>query len=605
MVISLVIISLFLFYYAFIHKSLNIPFSINKNIIKYNFPKSIILSRKIFIIIIIFYSVIIWINFSFPFLLSYKQQDTIIETKNIHFLVDISKSMFDLPLSWEEQQIKKENKIKIVKEELLKTIDKFKGNKISLLTFSGKTIINVSPTFNIEKIKQGIQNILSDSQKVLSLPIYDDANFNWTAIGNSLLLSSTFFNKDEKNIAILLTDGENNTWIQIIDTINNLKEKGIKVYTLGLMDSNIDKKELKLLSKETNWQFIDNFQIKDISKIINNIINEENKPVIINRDISFYNYIEISCIILLLLLSFIELFFYIGRKNIFYSISYSIIFLLLTYHFYGTISQRKIDFTSDLKNNIDNINKIIDKENKNHLYFVIDFSKTMGVIENGSSRLDKTKFIIENIIKEISKNNIIEQKIGLIIFNIRSNVLLEGNWNKDFIFQYLKNLELDYAESVETDYNALIKSLKTIPNNSKIILFTDWSQYLLENEDKPDNISYKKYDSLKNILKEKEIELISILWIGEEKQSLIPIGNNSYKTMQGKKIYSYLDKKEIEELWKQFSANAIIYNKSIDPIIKNIKTTLRKNDNKEVNYFYYLLIMLFLIIQLKSEKLFK
>lgn len=604
---SLLVLSLLLLYYTFFNKKVHIPFSIHKTISKYNFPKSIILSRKIFIILLVIYSIFAYLNLSFPLLLSYQTKDTIIESKNIHFLVDISKSMFDLQLN-NEIEIKgvKENKIKVVKEELLKTINTFQGNRIALLTFSWKSIINVSPTFDIKKIEQGIGRIVSDSDKVLSLPIYDDVNFNGTAIGNSLLLSSAFFNKDEKNIIILLTDGENNTGIKPLDTLEILKEKNVKVFTLGLMDETFDKKELETLSKETDGLFIDNIKVKNVSETINKISQQENKPVIVDRNVSLYNYIEITLIVLLISIALYNLIFYIGRKNIFYAISYLIILSLLFHNLYALTLQENIKIsTNNLQNNKNNLNKILEQENKNHLYFLIDFSKTMEVIENWSSRIDKIKFLIENILKEISKDGVVEQKIGIVVFNLKSTLLLEWNWNQNFIYQYLKNLELDYGESIETDYNSLISSLQQIPNQSKLILLTDGNQYVLENEEIPSNITFLQYPLLKKVLDDKKLNLISIIGIGEEKQSLIPIWNNSYKTMQGKKIYSYLNKKEIESLWEQLKTKPIFYKENLKTITDKIKTKVREKEQKQTFYHYYLLIILLMILQIRSERLFR
>lgn len=96
-----------------------------------------------------------------------------------------------------------------------------------------------------------------------------------TAIYDGLFLSSTLFNNQKKKIMILLTDGMDNMSMTPLNVVlQTLKEKHIKVYTIGL-GNDVNSAVLKKIAKSTGGKFFLAYSKNDLKKVYDAINQNE------------------------------------------------------------------------------------------------------------------------------------------------------------------------------------------------------------------------------------------------------------------------------------------------------------------------------------------
>ncbi len=96
-----------------------------------------------------------------------------------------------------------------------------------------------------------------------------------TAIYDGLFLSSTLFNNQKKKIMILLTDGMDNMSMTPLNVVlQTLKEKHIKVYTIGL-GNDVNGAVLKKIAKSTGGKFFLAYSKNDLKKVYDAINQNE------------------------------------------------------------------------------------------------------------------------------------------------------------------------------------------------------------------------------------------------------------------------------------------------------------------------------------------
>ena len=145
-------------------------------------------------------------------------------TKNwidIVLALDISKSMEATDL--------KPSRLEKAKETIISFIEKQKTNRVWLIVFAGKPISSVPLTFDYNILTETLDNLTTDT-------LNQNVNWlDWTAIGDSLLMSKNLFGTwaREKTI-ILLTDWDANRWVDPIITSKLLGEEKIKIYTIWI-----------------------------------------------------------------------------------------------------------------------------------------------------------------------------------------------------------------------------------------------------------------------------------------------------------------------------------------------------------------------------------
>ena len=96
------------------------------------------------------------------------------------------------------------------------------ASNIGIITFSGEAHIKTKLTKDTAKLTEVIKEL-------------DIDNTGGTAIGEALITSSSLLSETKNNkTIILITDGRNNKGININKTYSSLKEKKIKIITIGL-----------------------------------------------------------------------------------------------------------------------------------------------------------------------------------------------------------------------------------------------------------------------------------------------------------------------------------------------------------------------------------
>jgi Ca-activated chloride channel family protein len=124
----------------------------------------------------------------------------------------------------------KPNRISAAKETVKQFIQGISSDRIGLVVFAGRAFTQAPLTFDYDILIQYLEEISTESinQNVRGL--------NGTGIGNALSTSLFKLEKsqDRSKVIILLTDGESNTGLDPLIVARLAKEKGVKIYTIGI-----------------------------------------------------------------------------------------------------------------------------------------------------------------------------------------------------------------------------------------------------------------------------------------------------------------------------------------------------------------------------------
>jgi len=195
--------------------------------------------------------------------------------------------------------MRQNNKFGIVKDIVSQFIDQRVHDKIGLSIFADFAYVAIPLTYD----KKSIKRLLSRLEVGI-------AGVNRTALYEALFLSSNLFksSKAKEKIAILLTDGMDNTNTIPLDVaINTAKKYGIKVYTIGIGapgDYNPD--VLYKIAKETGGKFFHANSVQKLQEIYQTIDRLEKSEIKSNKYIkkSYYFYYPLALAMLSLLLYF-------------------------------------------------------------------------------------------------------------------------------------------------------------------------------------------------------------------------------------------------------------------------------------------------------------
>ena len=237
--------------------------------------------KTIYITILLKYFVIIGsiIALSSP----YRQLDTkLIKNDGIDIVLnlDTSGSMKERGLNSYNQE---EDRFKVVKDIVKDFIPKRVNDNIALVVFGTYAMMASPLSFD----KQAQKEIVS----YLEVGIAGD---NTTAMLDSLALSINILKNSEakSKVIILLTDGEDNASIIPLDVvIKLLKKYSIKVYSVGIGNSN--KIMLNQISKQTNGKAYSAYSKEDLKDIYDEIDTLErskikNNKIILKEYLFFY-----------------------------------------------------------------------------------------------------------------------------------------------------------------------------------------------------------------------------------------------------------------------------------------------------------------------------
>jgi Ca-activated chloride channel family protein len=141
-----------------------------------------------------------------------------ITTQGIEIIValDVSNSMM-------AQDIKP-NRLSNAKRFIEKTLGKLKNDKFGLIVFAGDALVQMPITNDVNSARIYLSTINTNMVPVQG-----------TSISKALDLASKSFSKDAESskVIILITDGENHEG-DVVSIAKNLKEKNIKVFTIGV-----------------------------------------------------------------------------------------------------------------------------------------------------------------------------------------------------------------------------------------------------------------------------------------------------------------------------------------------------------------------------------
>lgn len=140
-----------------------------------------------------------------------------IKRKGIDLMIclDVSNSMLAEDI--------KPDRLKCAKQSISKLIDKLQGDRIGIIIFAGQAYVQLPITTDYGAAKMFLSTINTDI-----IPAQG------TAISAAINLASNSFDNDKHNKAIVvITDGEDHEG-DVMESIKNVKEKGIKIYTIGM-----------------------------------------------------------------------------------------------------------------------------------------------------------------------------------------------------------------------------------------------------------------------------------------------------------------------------------------------------------------------------------
>lgn len=178
------------------------------------------------------------------------------------------------------------NKFGIVKDIVTDFVNEREHDRLGLSIFADFAYVAIPLTYDKNSIK-----------RLLSKIDVGIAGHQGTALNEALFLSSNLFksNKSKNKIAILLTDGMDNTNTIPLDVaINTAKKYGIKVYTIGVgTPGDFNPAVLQEISKQTNAKYFYANTIKglkDIYSTINKLEKSEIKADKYVKKTYFYQY---------------------------------------------------------------------------------------------------------------------------------------------------------------------------------------------------------------------------------------------------------------------------------------------------------------------------
>ncbi|HDD46268.1 MAG TPA: VWA domain-containing protein [Candidatus Aenigmarchaeota archaeon] len=133
------------------------------------------------------------------------------------------------------------NRLEVAKGLAIKWLSRLpEATKIGVVKFAGHAYQVIEPTTNFDKIKESIKNINA----------INDAG---TAIGDALILGTSMLKSSKKEkMIILITDGKNNEGTNITRALDEVTDKGVIVYSVGIGNNEKTKEFFEELQKSLN-----------------------------------------------------------------------------------------------------------------------------------------------------------------------------------------------------------------------------------------------------------------------------------------------------------------------------------------------------------------
>ena len=237
--------------------------------------------------------------------------------------------VFDVSFSMIAQDILP-SRIETAKSVTQEFISQLTADRLGVIVFAGKPFSSVPLTFDY----QFIRDFFSDLQ--VDVINQERPHLAGTAIGDGLMLGTNMLLTDEwerEKVIILLTDGEANRGLDPLVALSYVKEKNIKVYTIGVWkDENtfieihnnlwftqkiqvwpVDEETLQKIANETWGKYYRADSKQTLQKIFSDIETLEKKEIE-TQEFHSYQPDDTLFIILLLLLQWGVWFFLFYKR---------------------------------------------------------------------------------------------------------------------------------------------------------------------------------------------------------------------------------------------------------------------------------------------------
>lgn len=179
--------------------------------------------------------------------------------------------VFDVSYSMAAEDLKP-NRLEVAKKVVSDFVSGLESDRVWLVLFAWIPFTSSPLTFDYTFVKNFISEISLDTIR------QDIFMLQWTALGDGMLIGEKWFSQEDskrQKVMILMTDWEANRWIDPLVALKYVKEKDIKVYTIGVwwlektsvqttdllgnivsIDVGwIDEKTLKKIALETWWKY--------------------------------------------------------------------------------------------------------------------------------------------------------------------------------------------------------------------------------------------------------------------------------------------------------------------------------------------------------------
>lgn len=211
------------------------------------------------------------------------------------------------------------NRLEVAKELSQDFIQSRESDRVWLVLFAGITFMAIPLVQDYRYIWEYLEQV---NIKTIDQDRY---NFKWTATWDALVLAGDILNQsetDREKVIVLITDGEANRGIKPSLALGYIKEKNIKIYSIGVWNNtkdtveipnknappdvevvwDIDAELLQKLASETDWVF---FRAQDkvaFSNALKRIAQLEKKSItsqVVERKRDFSLIIAIAMILLI------------------------------------------------------------------------------------------------------------------------------------------------------------------------------------------------------------------------------------------------------------------------------------------------------------------
>lgn len=244
----------------------------------------------------IYYFIIFIIFVLFASILARPVSQNVLEKNNknwidIQIVLDVSYSMIAEDL--------KPNRLEVAKDVISWFLNKIQTDRVWIIVFAWKTFTSLPLNFDYNIIQKIVSKITINTINQTS-----NSSMQWTATWDALVKASDSFWNDNKRekVIILLTDWESNRWLEPLLAIEYIKKsysENIKIYTIWIWWNKettikiknqflwyqemkvwaVDEETLKMIAKKTNWKYFRATNKNTLENIFDTISKLEKKEI--------------------------------------------------------------------------------------------------------------------------------------------------------------------------------------------------------------------------------------------------------------------------------------------------------------------------------------